>query len=526
VYLSVSILIALLLAQAPAPSGQASIEGTVVNAVSGTPLSNATVVLEGIAPAIAGVRLDAHTDATGAFILRNIDPNKYRMHAERTGFVNAVYGAPIALQPGMAMHDVTFKLMPQGVVTGRITDPDGEPIANATVALGRIVYDNHGRRRLANFNQASTNDLGEYRIFNIPPSRYYLSATPPSPGSYSPTWYAGTTDTQAAAQLDIKPGQTASGVNLALLKSVEQSIGGTIDSRNTGPAGPIRIHLEPRGTALPAMANISTVVPDSASGFTIQAPPGEYNLIAQKTGAGRTRFTGIAPVDVTTHDVTGINVTLQPPVAISGKLSIAGSGDLKALANSNVQVTAESKYLMPDVPPAPVAADGTFSLTSTGLESLSIGVVGMPPGYYVKSITYAQQDVKETGLAYVESADLLDIVVSPNGASVSGVVHDKGGEPIAGATVVLTPGFRTTETDQTGYFAIGSLAPGDYTLFAWNQIQPNQYYDPDFLKSVEDRGQPVALQEGSQEVVNYEAVVSPDVVSPDAASPDAAPAAQ
>jgi hypothetical protein len=98
---------------------------------------------------------------------------------------------------------------------------------------------------------------------------------------------------------------------------------------------------------------------------------------------------------------------------------------------------------------------------------------------------------------------------------VSGVVHDKGGEPIAGATVVLTPGFRNTVTDQTGYFTIGSLAPGDYTLFAWNQIQPNRYYDPDFLKSVESRGQPVSLQEGSQEVVNYEAILSTDS-TPDA----------
>jgi len=47
-------------------------------------------------------------------------------------------------------------------------------------------------------------------------------------------------------------------------------------------------------------------------------------------------------------------------------------------------------------------------------------------------------------------------------------------------------------------------------LFGWNEIQPNRYYDADFLKSVESRGQPVTLQEGSQEVVNYEAILSAD----------------
>jgi hypothetical protein len=71
-------------------------------------------------------------------------------------------------------------------------------------------------------------------------------------------------------------------------------------------------------------------------------------------------------------------------------------------------------------------------------------------------------------------------------------------------------GFRTTVTDQTGYFAIGSLGPGDYVMFGWNQIQPNQYFDLDFLQSVESRGQQVTLREGSQEVVNYEAIISAD----------------
>ena len=512
--LIVSILFALLLAQAPAPPGQASVEGTVVNGVSGAPIGNATLVLEGIAPAIAGVSLRAETDATGAFALRNIGPGKYRLRAHRAGFVDGAYGAPLDLQPDMAMKDVTFKLMPQGVVSGRITSPDGDPVAYASVALARMVYDDHGRRQLATFDPVTTNDLGEYRIFNIPPGRYYLNAAPASARSFASTWYSGTVDPQAAALLDIQPGQTASGVDLALRKSVEQRVSGSIDSRNTGPAAPIRIELQPRGTAVSAVANISETVPDAATAFAIEAPPGQYNLIAQKT-VGRTRFTGLAHVDVTTHDVTGVNIALQPPVTISGKLRIQGSDDLEAFANSNVEVTAESKDLVSAVQPAPVAADGTFSLTATGLDSLSIGVRGMPPGYYVKSITYAQQDVRETGVTYVAAADPMEIVVSPHGATVSGVVHDKGGEPIAGATVVLTPGFRNTVTDQTGYFTIGSLAPGDYTLFAWNQIQPNRYYDPDFLKSVESRGQPVSLQEGSQEVVNYEAILSTDS-TPDA----------
>ncbi len=537
---------AVILAQSPpqptvtdqASVGKCSLEGTVVSAVSGEPLSKATVVIEGIAPDNAGVIFRADTETTGAFALRNIDPGRYRMHAQRAGFVDQAYGTkpanrrgtPLALQPGMAIKDVAFKLTPQGVVTGRIITPDAEPIANVAISLSRIAYTSHGRKQLANVNQVATNDLGEYRIFNIPPGRYYLSAAlPASPAAatpaFAPTWYSGTVDPQSAVALDVQPGQTVSGVDLAMLKIAEHRVSGTIDSRNSGPAGPIRINLEPRGAGLSATSNISDVTRDSAPGFEIQAPPGSYYLVAQKT-TGPTRFTGIAPIDVTTYDVTGVAITLQPPVTLPGQLRIAGSDDLRAFANSKVLVTAESKESTSDVAPAPVASDGTFTLTGTVIDSLNIGVSGMPPGYYVKSVTYAQQEVRETGLTYVESSDPIGIVVSPNAATVSGVVHNDAGEPVAGATVVLAPppamrnpprNFRTTTTDQTGYFAIGSLAPGDYTLFAWDDVQVNQYYDPDFLMTAESRGQKLTLEEGSQEVVNYEGIVAAD-------SPPAPPA--
>jgi hypothetical protein len=391
---------------------------------------------------------------------------------------------------------------------------------NVVVALSRIAFTNRGHRQLTNVDHVSTNDLGEYRMFNIPRGRYYLNAAlPPSPADpaprYAPTWFSGTADPQSAVVLDVEPGQTISGVDLAMQKTAEHRVSGTIDSRNTGPAAPIRINLAPRGAGLTAMADISATIRDSDPGFEIEAPPGSYNLVAQKT-VGQTRFTGLAAVDVTTYDITGVTVALQPPVEIPGKLRIAGAEDLSAFAGSNVLVVAQSKESISEVAPAPVAGDGTFTLIATGLDSLNVGVGGMPPGYYVKSITYAQQEIRDTGLTYAASSDPMEIVVSPNAATVSGVVHNKAGEPIAGATVVLAPtgkrnpplNFHTTVTDQTGYFAIGSLAPGDYTLFAWDDVQPNEYYDPDFLQSVEASGQKVTLEEGSQEVVNYQGIIA------------------
>ena len=41
------------------------------------------------------------------------------------------------------------------------------------------------------------------------------------------------------------------------------------------------------------------------------------------------------------------------------------------------------------------------------------------------------------------------------------------------------------------------MTPGDYKLFAWEEIERAMYLDPDFLQSYEDSGKPVHLDENS-----------------------------
>jgi len=60
-------------------------------------------------------------------------------------------------------------------LTGRITDSGNDPLVGATVqALQTRIVD--GKFSITSVGQATTNDLGKYRIFQMPPGRYYLSA--------------------------------------------------------------------------------------------------------------------------------------------------------------------------------------------------------------------------------------------------------------------------------------------------------------------------------------------------------------
>src|SRR5205807_824498 len=68
--------------------------------------------------------------------------------------------------------------LPRGsVVTGRIVDEFGEPMPEVQVAAMRYQFI-QGRRQLTPAGRfASTNDIGEFRLFGLSPGQYYLSAT-------------------------------------------------------------------------------------------------------------------------------------------------------------------------------------------------------------------------------------------------------------------------------------------------------------------------------------------------------------
>ena len=94
----------------------------------------------------------------------------------------------------------------------------------------------------------------------------------------------------------------------------------------------------------------------------------------------------------------------------------------------------------------------------------------------------------------------LDVVLASDGGQVEGVVSDANDKPVLGATVVLIPNdaalrtrfdyTRDAVTDQAGHFELKGVAPGEYKLFAWDDIEESSWFDPDVLRGYEAKGKP------------------------------------
>jgi protocatechuate 3,4-dioxygenase beta subunit len=175
-------ILAFLLLAMQAPSG-ATLEGTVMKGGTTEPVPRASVVVTKVQGQLNDVQT-AVTDDNGRFTVRNLAPGSHRIFAQREGFVRSEYGqrgtrpgTPVDLTAGETRRNINVTLTPMGVISGRALDTDGKPLRGAFVRVSRGTY-NQGQLSLSTVQRLQTNDLGEFRAFNLEPGSYYVQALP------------------------------------------------------------------------------------------------------------------------------------------------------------------------------------------------------------------------------------------------------------------------------------------------------------------------------------------------------------
>jgi hypothetical protein len=287
-FLWVLLLLGIFQGNVTSQSPPAVVSGTIVKQGTGEPISKAVVTLSTAGPVLNGpipigaiptgpvpIELSTTTNTDGKFIFDNVPAGRYRISSTRNGYARAEYGSRgangcgdvMVLMDGQRMTNVQVSMIPSGAISGRLRDQDGDPAANTVVNALKYTYQN-GKRTLTVVETTRTNDIGEYRLFGLPPGRYYIGAALPTPVpqaaiaadnaplyvpfrpatgalpvragpiaeqtavlQFLPVYYPGTPDPQNASPIDLRAGETFLRGDMSVTLSRTRRVRGRIVNR-------------------------------------------------------------------------------------------------------------------------------------------------------------------------------------------------------------------------------------------------------------------------------------------------------
>ncbi len=494
------LLLALWLGPQEKPPEKPALSGSVVDFVTGEPLAKVEVTLQPLRTQNISAAVTISGDH-GRFALVDLEPGDYHLRGKRSGYIETSYGAKRAdgdgallhLSAGQNLSDISFRLIPGGVISGTVRDSDGEPIEDAHLVLSRRTYES-GFATIESFDSADTDDLGQYRFRKVPPGRYFVIAEkPPSEWSHADhsakssgarfdslaTMYPGVASFAAATPVDVTVGRQVSGIDIKLLHSPVVRVRGRVNAARI--IGVQELRLVPPGTPESLRDfQIRTYIDSDEGDFVFdRVPPGSYILQIRGT------LNGSMSVDVGEKDIENL------------RLASGAGGEIHG------RITA------PDGKPVPgsvyLASDRRNGSIVHINEGKTFGAINLAPGQYTIQVFPAQLRQSYMKTVRLGGAEIspqkvevaagatteIEVLLGTDSARLSGTVRGKDGEPpAASATVVLIPDgplrgridlYRVTSTDQFGGFLADNIAPGSYRILAWDEVDTGAWFDSDFM---------------------------------------------
>src|SRR5208337_3939800 len=514
----------------PANETRNTVQGKVVQQPGGQGIRKVKVMLISRSGQIPQP-YEAITDQAGQFKIENVMPGEYVVRLERSGYAadtKATREKTIHVTAGQDTKDLVFQMLAAAVISGKIVDLEGDPLQSVDV-MALASTSGATKWREGALLRGATNDLGEYRIADVPPGKYTIQATPPKtqvPAAnekdsakdrlvYVKTYFPGTLDERQAAAVDVSAGGAAT-ANFAVQASHAFRVSGTI----VGIGSPQMTQL------ILSSQNGQGEEQNLAEGGTFDFPdvlPGTYHaqLIMFSFGNGQTpsmKMRAIrTPIEVNGSDVIGLQLQIDAGGDVSGKFRAAGDEKINW---SELSVTlfrvAEGGEEPAGFPiqfaqPSDVQEDGSFEIKDAPSVNCQLAVGARSDkfrDYYTKSVLLGGRDVVDTGFA-VSPGTVLDVVVSSKGAGLEGTVVDREGKPVTGANVVTIPAsgklgrpdaYQFAQTDDSGHFVIRGMNPGEFRVLAFEEMQEN-YRSPEFAKKYEGKGEKVQLEEVAKKTV-------------------------
>jgi protocatechuate 3,4-dioxygenase beta subunit len=573
----------------PDPVGTAVIRGRVVTSDTGNPVRRANVNLIPMAPPMppgtvsptgittnvtmsvqmvngvpvpmGGRQKSVTTDAQGAFEFKALPAGSYRLLASAgqysAGYLGIAYGAKkpsapgssdpgtiIQLGEGQSFDKAVIALPRGGVITGRVTDENGEALARVQVYTTFFQAGAARGQRMGAGGQ--TDDLGQFRLFGLTPGEYNVVAeargntfvqpnAPPETEEdkigFLTTFYPGTADEGGASRVRARAGAETPGIEIRMVTGRLFHVSGSVTDSQGRPAARTSGNLWRRagGTGISSSFGFTT---DEAGRFQMRnVQPGTYRLGVQQRpvqfspDGSRSDPGEMASMLLTiTSDVENLMVMTSPGATIIGQILFEQGPPPQGLGPQGIRVSAsaagpEDMMGMPTPEPAVVSPDMTFIMKGmVGEFVLRAGAQNQ----FLKAVMLGAEDITDNPREF-KTGEKVTLVLTSRASTLEGDVTDAAGKPVTDAGLMIfsedkaswrmnSSRTRRAGAMQNGHYRVTGLMPGRYFAVAVPRERlsmPTAAMDTAFFEQLAKEATSFVIGEDEQRTVDLRIVSSP-----------------
>jgi hypothetical protein len=431
----------------------------------------------------AKARYRATTDSSGNYTLANLPAGKYRVAPYAMAYaVENEEGSTLTIAEGETIENINFVLIRGGVITGKITDSDDQPVIEQFVNLTLL----NDQRQMVRTNELSSNrytsdDRGIYRLFGLRPGKYKVYVDDGYPRVLG-TFHPSTTDESKATVIEVSEGSEIKDVDIVLAKRVSSGFkvtGQVIDGETGKPVGNISYGVSQSfddGGTSTSGGNRTNANGD----FTLEnLSPGKYAVFVEPHFETEVRADPVA-FEVTDRDITGLVVKTKRGAMLSGVVVLDGFDEAARKKLGQLRIHAYVEAADPHsnyANGATVQPDGSFAIKGlrSGTARLSVSSMAGPS----KGLAIIR--VERDGVVQPSGIDIKDtehvtgvrLTLKQFTGAIRGEVKVEDGElpPFSQLTLSVsfldgtpTRVYGSDPIDSRGRFLLEGLAPGRYEV--------------------------------------------------------------